>query len=121
MTADGASLDDKRTPLLDADKLGPVPEKTLSADEHAKNNLPDILARWEGLEAEADRPRTAQSFTVPASEIAATGSWDLSLNRYKEAEHVEIEHQAPAEIIIELRSIEAEITEGLDRLEEMLG
>src|SRR5713226_583221 len=44
--ADGWSLDDKRTPLLPDDKLGPVPRAVLSSDEHAKNNLPDVLARW---------------------------------------------------------------------------
>src|SRR5207249_7714575 len=44
--ADGWSLDDKRTPLLADDKLGPVPRAPLSHDEHAKNNLPDVLARW---------------------------------------------------------------------------
>lgn len=120
MTADGFSLDDKRTPLLDAAKLGPVPEEALTAEEHAKNNLPDILTRWDDLAAEADRPRTAQSFMVKAEEIAATGSWDLSLNRYKEVEHEEVEHESPAAIIAELRAIEAEIAEGLDRLEEML-
>lgn len=120
MTADGFSLDDKRTPLLDAAKLGPVPEEALTAEEHGKNNLPDILARWDDLTAEAHRPRTAQSFTVKAEEIAATGSWDLSLNRYKEVEHAEVEHESPAAIIAELRAIEAEIAEGLDRLEEML-
>lgn len=79
MTADGFSLDDKRTPLLDAAKLGPVPEEALTAEEQAKNNLPDILARWDDLVAEADRTRTAQSFMVKAEEIAATDSWDLSL------------------------------------------
>tara|TARA_R110002074_G_scaffold44184_26_gene114904 strand:+ start:4482 stop:6020 length:1539 start_codon:yes stop_codon:yes gene_type:complete len=121
MTADGMSLDDKRTPLLEDAKLGPVPEEALTEDEHTKNNLPDILTRWQGLESEADRPRTAQSFMVPASEIIATGSWDLSLNRYKEIEHEEVEHQSPAEIIAELRALEGEITEGLDRLEGMLG
>ena len=56
MTADGYSLDDKRTPLLDAGKLGPVPEAALSDDEHARNNLLDILTRWEALETEADPP-----------------------------------------------------------------
>ncbi|MCJ7871471.1 class I SAM-dependent DNA methyltransferase [Phaeobacter sp. J2-8] len=121
MTADGMSLDDKRTPLLEDAKLGPVPEVALTEDEHAKNNLPDILTRWQALESEADRPRTAQSFMVPASEIIATGSWDLSLNRYKEIEHEEVEHQSPAEIIAELRALEGKIAEGLDRLEGMLG
>lgn len=120
MTADGMSLDDKRTPLLEEAKLGPVPDVALTEDEHAKNNLPDILNRWQALEGETDRPRTAQSFMVPASEIIATGSWDLSLNRYKEIEHEEVEHQSPAEIIAELRALEGEIAEGLDRLEEML-
>ena len=41
--ADGMSLDDKRTPLLSEDKLGAMPKTKLAADEHAKNNLPDIL------------------------------------------------------------------------------
>ena len=45
--ADGWSLDDKRTPLLPEDKLGPVPRTALTDDEHAKNNLPDVLARWQ--------------------------------------------------------------------------
>ncbi len=121
MEADGLSLDDKRTPLLGDEKLGTVPKAALNEKEHAKNNLPDILARWKALGAEAERPRTAQSFMVPREEIVSSGSWDLSLNRYKEIEHEEVEHQPPAEIIGELRAIEAEIAEGLDRLEEMLG
>ena len=81
-----------------------MPQAPLTEEEHAKNNLPDILARWQALEAEADRPRTAQSFMVPREEIAATGSWDLSLNRYKEIEHEEVDHQSSAEIIAELRA-----------------
>src|SRR5213593_4358691 len=44
--ADGWSLDDKRTPLLPDDKLGPVPRSVLGGDERVKNNLPDVLARW---------------------------------------------------------------------------
>src|SRR5437879_1226993 len=42
--ADGLSLDDKRAPLVPDDKLGPMPTMTLTAEEHAKNNLPDVLA-----------------------------------------------------------------------------
>src|SRR5450830_975248 len=79
--ADGWSLDDKRTPLLSEDKLGPIPATALSAEEHAKNNLPDALARWFTRDAaERERPRTAQSFCVPKADIAAQG-YDLSLNR----------------------------------------
>ncbi|WP_046652724.1 type I restriction-modification system subunit M [Brevundimonas diminuta] len=121
MTADGYSLDDKRNPLLDESKLGVEPDVALTEAEHAKNNLPDILARWNAIGMEGERPRTAQSFMVPKSEIAEGGAYDLSLNRYKEIEHEEVEHQSPAEIIAELRGLEAEIAEGLKRLEEMLG
>ena len=45
MDADGWSLDDKRSPLLSEDKLGAAPRTALKPDEHAKNNLPDVLAR----------------------------------------------------------------------------
>src|SRR5262245_51997071 len=54
--ADGWSLDDKRTPLLAEDKLGPVPKSTLSGDDLVKNNLPDVLARWNERDA-AERKR----------------------------------------------------------------
>jgi len=107
--ADGWSLDDKRTPLLPDDKLGPIPRALLTAEEHAKNNLPDILARWLGRAGrEHDRPRTAQSFCVPKEDIAAQG-YDLSLNRYKEVVHDTVEHRAPKEILAELATLESEI------------
>ncbi len=118
--ADGISLDDKRTPLLPAEKLGPVPAEALSEVEHEKNNLPDVLRRWAGKDGtERERPRTAQSFTVPKEEIAGAG-YDLSINRYKEVEHEAAEHRPPKEIIAELKALEAEIAKGLDELEAML-
>ncbi len=120
MTADGKSLDDKRTDLLPEELQGPAPARALTEAEGAKNNLPDVLACWADRDgAERDRPRTAASFCVPRDEIAAAG-YDLSINRYKQVEHAEIEHAAPATIIAELRKLEAEIAEGLTRLEEML-
>ena len=119
--ADGWSLDDKRTPLLSEDKLGPVPTTALTAEEHAKNNLPDALARWLARDAaERERPRTAQSFCVPKADIAAQG-YDLSLNRYKEVVHEEIEHRAPMEILADLAKLEVEIQRGMNELEGMLG
>ena len=118
--ADGFSLDDKRSELLPSEKLGPTPRSTLSDDEHAKINLPDALSRWTQRETtERERPRTAQSFCVPKSEIAATG-YDLSLNRYKEIAHEAVEHDDPRDILRELRAIEAEIAQGLTQLEAML-
>lgn len=121
VAADGWSLDDKRTPLLFDDKLGPVPTTALSAAEHAKNNLPDVLARWAKRSGdELKRPRTAQSFCVPKKDIADQG-YDLSLNRYKEVVHEEIEHRKPKEILADLAKLEEEIQRGMKELEGMLG
>ncbi len=121
VTADGWSLDDRRTPLMSEDKLGAVPHTALDAAGHAKNNLPDVLTRWtERTTSERKRPRTAQSFCVPTAEIAAQG-YDLSLNRYKEVLHEEIEHRPPREILAGLAKVEQEIQRGMKELEGMLG
>jgi type I restriction enzyme M protein len=118
--ADGMSLDDKRTELLPPEKLGPVPRTALTADDHAKNNLPDILARWPHRDwAERKNPRTAQSFCVPKAALAAQG-YDLSLNRYKEVVHAEVTHRAPGEILKALGQLEAEIQQGMKELQGML-
>jgi len=118
--ADGWSLDDKRTPLLAEEKLGAIPKKSLSEDEHAKNNLPDVLTRWRECDgAERDRRRTAQSFCVPRADIAEEG-YDLSLNRYKEVVHEGVDHRPPGEILAELAKIEEEIQRGMRQLQEML-
>ena len=99
--ADGFTLDDKRTPI-------------------EANDLPDALERWaQRTGTERERPRTAQSFTVPKDEIAAQG-YDLSLNRYKELEHEEEDHRPPLEIIAEIEALEVEIAKGLQELKAML-
>ena len=120
VTADGYSLDDKRNPLMPAEKLGPAPEVPLADNEHAKNNLPDVLARWHARNGdERDRPSTAQSFCVPKADIVAQG-YDLSLNRYKEVVHDDVEHRHPKEILADLARLEEEIQQGLRDLEAML-
>jgi type I restriction enzyme M protein len=120
MTADGWSLDDKRNPLMPLEKLGPSPKEALAEGEHEKNNLPDCLSRWrQRKDSERERERTEQSFCVPKEEIATQG-YDLSLNRYKELVHEEVEHRPPLEILAELRAIEQEILQGIEELEEML-
>ncbi len=105
MQADGYSLDDKRQPL---------------GDGHEQNNIPDIVRRWaERAGAERERPRTAQSFTVPKKEIVANG-YDLSLNRYKEIVYEEIAYDPPQVILDELEALEAEIQQGMAALRQML-
>ncbi|MFW0773818.1 type I restriction-modification system subunit M [Paenarthrobacter nitroguajacolicus] len=99
--SDGFSLDDKRTPLGSSD-------------------LEDVLSRWnQRTTAELERARTEQSFCVPLSEIEAN-DYDLSLNRYKEIEYEEVAHAAPEEILAALYEFEAEITEGMNELRELL-
>ena len=49
-----------------------------------------------------------------------TQGYDLSLNRYKELVHDEVEHRPPLEILAELRAIEQEILLGIEELEGML-
>jgi len=120
LTADGWSLDDKRNPLLPLEKLGPALKEAPAEGEHGKNNLPDCLARWrQRKDSERQRERTAQSFCVPKAEIAEQ-SYDLSLNRYKELVHEEVEHRPPLEILAKLRAIEQEILQGIEELEGML-
>lgn len=120
MQADGWTLDDKRQPMLPDEKLGALPNQSLTKNEHAKNNLPDVLSRWSKRETEErKRPRTAQSFCVKKGEIASR-SYDLSINRYKEVTHEVIDHLAPKEILSNLAALEAEISNGIKDLEELL-
>ena len=101
MQADGYSLDDKRTPQPD------------------KNDLPDILTRWQQRDAETERKRTDRSFLVPKAEIAGN-DYDLSINRYKEVEYEAVEHDPPQVILQRLAKLEDEIAAGRKELEGML-
>ncbi|RAO22961.1 type I restriction-modification system subunit M [Micromonospora noduli] len=121
VTADGWSLDDKRAPLLPAEKLGPVPDVALAKDEHAKSSLPDALARWFRRDGdELQRARTEQSFCVPKADIVEQG-YDLSFNRYKEVVHEQVEHQPPVDILANLERLELEIQQRMSDLKAMLG
>jgi type I restriction enzyme M protein len=93
----------------------------LSDDEHASNNLPDVLARWTMRDgAELARARTEQSFCVLKSDIVAE-DYDLSINRYKEVVSADVAYPPPAEIILELEKLEDEIRAGIGELKGMLG
>lgn len=100
MTADGFSLDDKRSPVAD-------------------NDIPDIIARFHNLEAEKDRQRTEKSFFVPKAEIVDNG-YDLSINKYKKTEYKPVEYPPTSEIMAQLHELEMQITESLAELEGMM-
>ena len=120
MRADGWSLDDKRTALLAEDKAGAVPKVALAEEEHAKNNLPDALARWATRNgAEKERSRLEQSFCVPRADIVAQG-YDLSMNRYQEVVHEETDHRPPLDILADLVVLEGEIQADMKQLASLL-
>ena len=100
MTADGFSLDDKRTPVQDSD-------------------IPDIIVRFHDLPSEESRRRTEKSFFVPKAEIVENG-YDLSINKYKKTEYVAVEYPSTTEILADLHELEMQITAGLAELEGML-
>lgn len=137
VTADGYSLDDKRTPLLERPLLGPSPAShiqdlsdpalaedptpvTLTDEQLKLNNLPDVVARWHARTTdERERARTDYSFTVPKEEIAQA-DYDLSMNRYKEIVLEAEETRDPMDIIAEIEELDRDISQGLANLKAML-
>lgn len=100
MRADGFSLDDKRSPVVE-------------------NDIPDIIARFHNLEGETDRQRTEKSFFVQKEEIIGN-DYDLSINKYKKTEYVAVEYPSSQEIMADLRMLKKQISEAMDELEKML-
>lgn len=101
MTADGYSLDDKRSPI-------------------AENDIPDIIERFNNLEAEENRERTEKSFFVDKQEIV-DNDYDLSINKYKKVEYVAIEYPSSEEIIADLDELEMQIGSEMAELKKLLG
>ncbi len=100
MTADGQSLDDKRTPV-------------------EENDIPDIIERFKNMDKEADRERTEKSFMVDKQEIA-DNDYDLSINKYKKIEYKPVEYPPTSEIMDEILKLDSEIAKELAELKEML-
>lgn len=100
MKADGFSLDDKRSPIAD-------------------NDIPDVVARFKNLEAEAARSRKEQSFFVPVQDIIAN-DYDLSINKYKEVEREKVEYEPIKDILARLQRTEGEYAKGFEELKGML-
>jgi type I restriction enzyme M protein len=94
LTADGYSLDDKRTPL-------------------EANDIPDILARY------PSREEGPNSFRVPVQRIRDNG-WQLMPARYKPLRLDSVKHDPPALILRDVLKIEAEITKRTKALMEKI-
>lgn len=83
ITADGFSLDDKRTPI-DA------------------NDIPDVLAKW------SNREEGLNSYRVPIEKIKAS-NWSLATGRYKPVTTEAVSHDDAAEILGDVLKLEHEI------------
>lgn len=83
ITADGFSLDDKRTPI-DA------------------NEIPDVLAKWPG------REEGPHSYRVPIEKIREN-EWSLAAGRYKPVTTEIVNNDAPMEILGDVLKLEGEI------------
>ena len=101
MTADGYSLDDKRTAV-------------------SENDIPDIIARFHNLDGEDGRERTDKSFFVPKQEII-DNDYDLSINKYKKTVYEAVEYPSTTELITDLYELQMKISEGMDELNSLLG
>jgi len=100
MQADGYSLDDKRNPI-------------------ETNDIPDIVARFQNLKAEAKRTRTDKSFMVPVKDIR-DNKYDLSINRYKEVVYEAKTYEKPMVVIDQIETLDKERAALLKQLKSML-
>jgi len=88
MHGDGFTLNAKRTPCSDDD-------------------IPDLLQRWQNLDAEADRTRKDQSFMVPVDEIRQN-DYDLTFNKYKEVVREKVVYDDPKDVFARIEALEAQ-------------
>jgi type I restriction enzyme M protein len=83
ITADGFSLDDKRTPI-------------------EGNDVPDVLARW------PNREEGTNSYGVPIEKIREN-DWSLAASLYKPVATEAANHHAPGDILGNVLKLESEI------------
>ena len=124
MHADGLSLDDKREPLLTPEQQQELIRHSREGGNpalHARNNIPDIIARYEQWQAtqQGFEDKKQQAFVVSKADIVAN-KYDLSINRYREIEYQQVEYESPLVILDRLEALEVEIQQDLKALRGML-
>jgi type I restriction enzyme M protein len=95
MRADGYTLDQKRD-FMDG-----------------KGDIPDVIAKFNG------RIESPKSMQVPVETIRKT-KYNLSMSRYRQAEHEVVEYEEPEVLIENIARLEQEIGEELRRLKGMV-
>lgn len=97
---DGFSLDDKRQRVTGSE-------------------LPNVVEQWNARDSQQPVDRKAKHFFVPVQEIRDK-DYDLSFNRYHEAEHDETEYEEPRVILQRLKVLEEKIQQGISEIEGIL-
>lgn len=141
MEADGFSLDDKRqkvvqndipdiiekwnTPLLSplnkgGRKGGGPAEVTTAPLSLAAETKEDYKGTSKKPSPSESVDRTGKCFYISAEEIRAN-KYDLSISRYKQIEHKEIEYEKPEVIMAKVQKLEKEIEKGIDDIGKMIG
>jgi len=90
LTADGFSLDDKRTPV-------------------EANDIPDVLTKW------PKREEGPNSYRVPIEKIKEN-DWSLAAGRYKSVTVEAANHDVPTDILRDVLKLENEIIRHGDEL-----
>lgn len=100
MQSDGYTLDDKRSKI---DNGG---------------DLPDIVKKWRTRKDQVENKLNSNFFYVDKKDIEKAG-FDLSVNRYKVADYVEVKHEDTKVIIEKISALEKEIMVGIDYLKKL--
>jgi len=100
MQADGYSLDDKRTRV-------------------ETNDIPDIVKEWKARNKNTNDDRKAKHFFVPIKEIIEN-NYDLSINRYKEIEYIQVKYDKPEVILDRIEENNNAIEADIDKLKGLL-
>lgn len=100
MNADGYSLDDKRTKIINSD-------------------LQEIVTKYKKRNPKLENDRTGKHFFVPKNEIIEK-DFDLSLNRYKSDIFEPIKYEDPNKLMKRLSELEKEIGKGIKDLEAII-
>lgn len=95
MTADGYSLDDKRTQI-------------------EANDIPDIIAKW------PQREEGPNSYQVSIEKIKEN-EWSLAAGRYKPVTNEAVKHDKPVKILADVLKIETEIIKRGSELLKKIG
>ena len=105
--SDGFSLNQKRSPLLAEDKIGPIPDKALTSEEHRKNNLPECLNQWQDKKLISE-----QSFYLDVKTLKEN-NYDLSLSKYLEDKFLQILVDKIPDKPVKISEIAKKITLGV--------